>query len=292
MVFPSDLIYEGANKEFRFRDEFVMPLLMKLGFATVVNYHGQKEFGRDVIFADSDRFGHPVYYGIQVKYEASISQTASHELVNDAIEATTHPFKHPGTGSEGYISCFYVANAGTFSDNARENYFTLTRKKGIRDSRLLDGNALLLLDKTAFLNRGGFIRERLTGLLLEIHYNEAIANKLPVNIEAFVKTGGGYPAHRYRYAATEAYLATPHAIPGLEIEQVSQYWETIRIANMMADSLRSVFTRVEDGGKTVEAVKVVSANLIATGALIQYHLVPFLQEMGFHRGSSRLMAGK
>ena len=80
----SDPLYQGENKEFQFRDTFVMPLLIRLGFGVVMNYHGQREFGRDVIFGDVDRFGHVVYYGMQIKYESSISLGDSHSLIQDA----------------------------------------------------------------------------------------------------------------------------------------------------------------------------------------------------------------
>jgi len=64
MAIPSQLIYQGQNKEFQFRDMFVMPLLIRLGFGVVVNYHGQREFGRDVIFGDvSEGAGHGRWAG-------------------------------------------------------------------------------------------------------------------------------------------------------------------------------------------------------------------------------------
>jgi hypothetical protein len=95
MAIPAHLIYQGVNKEFQFRDKFMMPLLVQLGFGIVVNYHGQREFGRDVIFGDIGRFGHIIYYGMQIKYETSISLSDSHSLIQDAEQATHNPFKHP-----------------------------------------------------------------------------------------------------------------------------------------------------------------------------------------------------
>ena len=139
MAIPAELAYDGPQKEFQFRDSFIMPLLVRLGFGIVVNYHGTREFGRDVIFGDLDRFGHVVYYGMQIKYEPSVSLSGSHELIQDAEQATNNPFRHPHTGREEFISCFYVANAGDISDAARENFFNTVARRGIRDSRLLSG---------------------------------------------------------------------------------------------------------------------------------------------------------
>ncbi|HTU21837.1 MAG TPA: hypothetical protein VMG10_27610 [Gemmataceae bacterium] len=145
MAIPARFKYTGDDKEFQFRDDFVMPLLVRLGLGIVLNYHGARELGRDVIFGDIDRFGHVVYYGMQIKYETSIGKRASHALIEDAEEATNNPFTHPQTGKEEYISRFYVANAGDISELARSNFFKSLLKKGIRDARLLDANALLLL---------------------------------------------------------------------------------------------------------------------------------------------------
>jgi hypothetical protein len=147
-MIPDQLVFNGSNKEFQFRDQFVMPLLVRLGFAVVVNYHGRREFGRDVIFGEVDRFGHFIYYGMQLKYESSVGLKDSHSLVQDAEQATHNPFRHPQTGREEYISCFYVLNAGDFSDEARDNFFNITARRGIRDARLLDGNSLVLLNQS------------------------------------------------------------------------------------------------------------------------------------------------
>jgi hypothetical protein len=153
-VIPNDLKFTGDKKEFQFRDQFVMPLLAHLGFSVVLNYHGRREFGRDVIFGEVDRFGHFVYYGMQIKYEPSIGLKSSHALAEDAEQATHNPFRNPQTGQDDYISCFYVANAGEYSDEARDNFFNITRRRGVRDAKLLDGNSLVLLNQSAAASSG------------------------------------------------------------------------------------------------------------------------------------------
>ena len=68
---------------------FLIPLLQRLGFSIVVNFHGTSEFGKDIIFGEIDRFGHVVYHGLQAKYVPSISLSASDELIEDAKQAFT-----------------------------------------------------------------------------------------------------------------------------------------------------------------------------------------------------------
>lgn len=239
MAIPIQLLYQGENKEFQFRDGFVMPLLIRLGFGVVLNYHGQREFGRDVVFGDLDRFGHVVYYGLQVKYVPSISLGDSHLLVQDAEQATHNAFKHPQTGREEFISCFYVANAGDISDQARENFFSTVARRGIRDARLLDGNALILLDRAVSLNRNANVRERLTGLLQEVRRNRNVLAQTVTDLPAYADdiANKPFPFQRCRNSASGAYLNAPFSIPGLSIDIVDQYWEIIRMLNDVADSI-------------------------------------------------------
>ncbi|MFO1044498.1 MAG: hypothetical protein U0941_22220 [Planctomycetaceae bacterium] len=234
MTISSELTYAGANKEFQFRDQFVMPLLVRLGFGVVVNYHGTREFGRDVIFGDIDRFGHVVYYGMQIKYESSIGLGDSATLIEDAEQATHNPFRHPQTGRDEFISTFYVANAGVISEQARDNFFNTLMRKGIRDAKLFDGNGLLLLDKSASLNRNANLKERLTGLVQEIRYNRDI---IRVFFRPYVAQPASYPLHRLRCLAATAYLAAPFAIENLEIKFVEGYWDMVTNVNRIMDDL-------------------------------------------------------
>lgn len=93
MAFPPELA--NFNNEESFTDSFLIPLLQRLGFSVVVNFHGTSEFGKDIIFGEIDRFGHVVYHGLQAKYVASTSLSASDELIEDAKQAFNNPFTHP-----------------------------------------------------------------------------------------------------------------------------------------------------------------------------------------------------
>ena len=62
---PAELTFEDEGA---FREQFLIPLFLRLGFSTVMNYHGNREFGKDLILGDVDRFQHVVYFGVQAKY--------------------------------------------------------------------------------------------------------------------------------------------------------------------------------------------------------------------------------
>jgi hypothetical protein len=281
MTIPAELIF---SNEFQFRDAFVMPLLIRLGFGVVLNYHGQREFGRDVIFGDVDRFGHVVYYGMQIKYKSSISLSDSHSLVQDAAEATDNPFKHPHSGREEFISCFYVANAGDISEQARDNFFSGVPRRGIRDARLLDGNALLVLDKAASLTRSAHIQERLAGLLQEVRRNRSVADDLLANLKSFADdpTSNPFPILRCRNSAAGAYLSAPFAIPGLSIDTIDQYWETIRIINDVADSVGTLLVNEDYRKERVKGAARFVAEAETRAMLIETSVITLLSELG-HR---------
>lgn len=281
MPIPAQLVYDGKNKEFQFRDKFVMPLLLRLGFGIVLNYHGPREFGRDVVFGDIDRFGHVVYYGMQIKYEASISLSGSHSLIQDTEEATNTPFKHPQTGRVEFISCFYIANAGDFSDQAMEHFFHGVAHRGIRDARLLNGNALILLDKAASLNRNADVKERLVGLLQEVRVNRNLVTTLVPGLQAFVDDTANkpFPFLRFRNSASANYLNAPFPIPDLPINTVDQYWQLIRMLNDLADSIGVLLSAEEFRKGRLEGFINVASQLVSYATEIERVVMALLTQL-------------
>ena len=143
MAFAEGLDEYSSEEEFT--DMYVVPWLRWMGYSTVDNYHGTQEFGKDLVVSECDRLENVRYHGVQVKYKASISQRDAHGLVDDCEEAFTHEFVHPQTGGKHRISTFYVINAGTFSDNARTQFFGSVRPKYGDNAHLIAGKALVQL---------------------------------------------------------------------------------------------------------------------------------------------------
>lgn len=177
------------EKEFNYQSEadftsrFLMPLLRRLGFSIVVDYHGTREFGKDLVFGEIDRFGEVAYHGLQAKYIDSISQSDSEGLIEDAKQAFRHPFRHPNTGEEHRICMFIIANGGNIAPNARENYFAALSMPHGGQIRMFDGKALLALDRWATLNRVEYVGETIMGLLIELSFN----NNLISGIRPMIK---------------------------------------------------------------------------------------------------------
>jgi hypothetical protein len=163
MAIPAE--FSDFRNEDDFVQRFLIPLLFRLGFSVVANYHGKRENGKDVIFADIDRFGHILFFGLQAKFEPSIPKSMVLEMVDDVESAFGNPFTHPQTNKQEVITRFYYVNAGTFSEYVPDDFFNrIGRWKA--HTVILDGPGLIALGRWATLNKTTMIRELLSGLIL------------------------------------------------------------------------------------------------------------------------------
>lgn len=213
------------SSESDFVERFLIPLLQRLGFMVVIHYHGTREFGKDLIFAEVDRFGDVRYYGLQAKYVDTIGMgRAVEDLVSDCKQAFEVPFRNPQNGLEQRIGTFYGVNGGSISDQARQYYFEALSKPYGPNVRLLDGKALLTLDRGAAFNRVESVGEHLTGLLLEIRYNRRIAPSVVVPLQQMLSGGGYLPMERFRAQAAANYLLRPLLPRAMSMDEVEHYW--------------------------------------------------------------------
>ena len=214
--------FAGFSDENDFVQRFLVPLLGRLGFGIVVNHHGQSEAGMDLIVGEIDRFAHVRYHGIQAKFEASIGKSATHGLVQDATEAFATEFTHPQTGAKHRISCFYAANAGAVSDEARKLFFALLQSKHGDNVRLLEGRDLLALDRSAAVRAEG-TRNLLLALLMETRRISASLGRFLPRLQAIVDGDGNgvvYPVERLQLVAIEAWLGGPVLVSALPVKQI------------------------------------------------------------------------
>lgn len=216
MAMPAE--FSVYQNEADFRDRFLVPLLHRLGFSVVVNYHGTREFGRDLIFAEIDRFGHVVYFALQAKFVPSIGQGDAHDLVRDAVESFSHDFLHPQKQTTERVCRFYVANGGSIATNARDNFFQILQKPYAANSVLLDGQSLLTLHR--IIGFRGSAREVFAGLLLEQACNRR--HPMEDRVKEFMQ-GGSYPIERFSFAAHQAMLARPLPVDFEFITEIHAY---------------------------------------------------------------------
>ena len=230
--------------EFKFASEddfiqrYLVPLLQRLGFSMVVNYHGHAEFGKDLIFAELDRFGHVRYHGLQAKYEASISLNGIESLISDCRQAFANPFTHPQTGTTERLSSFYAVNGGSIGPEATQHFFNSLVPQYSGNVQLLQGRDLLLLDRWAALRRMEDVISILSGLGNELAFNDGVGAKwAPLLAQAAAGVDITWLAARFRVDAVSGYLTRPVLATHLDTRRISLYRELADICNHMFDVL-------------------------------------------------------
>ncbi len=272
MPIPPEFKSQYKNEE-QFTDGFLVPLLNRMGFSLVVNYHGTQEFGKDLVFAEVNQFGHVTYHGLQAKYVGSLSQGESHGLVNDANEAFNNPFTHPNTGAKEHINTFYVANGGNIAENARQHFFSSLRVPHGGRVRLLDAKALIALDRTAAMRKMELVSETLFGLQLECASNLRQCDTMQPLLIAKAKDAlKPLPSNRFRTLALGSYLVHPITFEGLSVDVVHDVWHKCDTANRWLD-LASGFTPEESRARLVNS-------LVETNQQIQPKLREILVSIG------------
>ena len=234
MAFPPGFSFSSEKS---FIDDFVVPLLNRLGYSLVLHYHGTSEFGKDLIIGEFDRFSHVRYHGIQVKYKPSISLCDADDLIRDCHQAFKNPFRHPQTGQDHRISSFYVINGGTISDQSKTHFFASVHSDYGDNARLLDGKSLIQLDRAATVIGVEPVRSVLSGILLELNYNAQTIAKVCSTLKQMIEAEGAYPMQRLSSEAVSSYLQRPHATLIQHFSLLQQYWQCVTMFNRIVDSI-------------------------------------------------------
>lgn len=240
MSIPAELsTYESEDD---FVKRFLLPLFVRMGYGIVANYHGKREFGKDLLIGEIDRFWHVRYHGVQAKYEASIGKEAMHGLILQAEEAFVKPFLHPQTGQQQKISSFYAVTAGSVSDEARELFFDSLQPKHADNVRIIEGKDLLALDRQAVISRTENVRELLSGLLQECRFNVTVLSQMAAILPAIAKSDGHaamfmYPKSRLRVNALSSFLTKPFLNLDFLLGIAEQCWSDASAFNRVFDEI-------------------------------------------------------
>lgn len=225
--------FSQYENEADFRDRMLIPLISRLGYSMVVNYHGQREFGRDIVFGEIDRFGHVQYSAMQVKFEPSLGQATSHGLIADARESFGHKFHHPQRGTQEYVSRFYLVNAGSIATNCRDNFFTLLEPPIAANSILLDGRGVVALDRIAGLTHDSMVRQTITGVIAELNVNDSCNLRQHLKDYLVDQT---WPMQRLRVVAVSGMLQRPVVPDATLLQAMQSYWHYATTINSLIDS--------------------------------------------------------
>lgn len=219
-------------------DEFLIPLFIRLGFLSVLNYHGSREYGKDLVILEYDKLGNAIYHGVQAKHVASLPMSSVENLVQDVNQAFVNSFKHPLTGEHERVSRVFIVNSGTISDQAREHFYNSLSKFHGANVVLIDGKALLALAQQAIYTQQVDFRRQLSGLAAEILVNDACLRRMHGVLSSYNPNRIVIPALVLRLVATNAVLASPS--PALQdfVFLLEEYWQTCNGIDVLLHGLR------------------------------------------------------
>jgi len=126
---PWDKKYEEDEKPFQ---KYLQKLIELMDYDVVKLDHGQFEFGKDIIFAETTKFGIRRYYAIQAK-KGNLSgdaKSAIDEILTQMEDAFSVPFREQQTLEHKYISTFIIAISGEFTNNAKEKIWARLLRHG------------------------------------------------------------------------------------------------------------------------------------------------------------------
>jgi hypothetical protein len=234
MAFPAEFeqYREQRKSEENFIQRFLKPLLVRLGYYSVRDYHGTREFGKDLVYAEIDRFAEVAYHGLQAKFEESVGLPMAEDLAQDAIQAFTNPFEHPTTHQPHRIATFVAVNAGSVSEQARTHFFNRVGPHA-GSCRILDGKDLLGLDRVALSNSQA-VAETLDGIFIEIKFNSDILAFILKNLKERPKLVN---LSRLSDAACTSYLVHPISRSDIDLNNMLVYTNEVRSANICLNLL-------------------------------------------------------
>lgn len=255
-------------------ENYLVPLLRRLGYRKIDFTHGVLEAGRDVVFADIDRFGLLKYYAAQIKMGSLRSESETQELrtiIAQVSSAYETPYRDPSTGTEHKISGVYLIVNGAVTEAARQVLFGKTGQwlyvvdKSQCDiarfvtARFSDEDRRVRISRVGldFQEQAKILRETKESLRLHTSGRIATLQSLPMLVPT-----------RSIERLLDVALSELHFMDVVLIEQVLRYVNAI---NLIVLKLPVGKVDPHAVGATVDAYKVALDELL--------RLIPFLTEL-------------
>jgi hypothetical protein len=221
-------LYETYKDEAEFRNNFIRPLLTRLGFIAVAELHGGQEFGKDFVFSELTPFGFLRHYAAVVKHIESINQGGSNmkclEILSQVKQAFSVKFQLPENESENRISSVVVFIPGKISDNARTWMRSeLDEDKYGRNVSFLDEERLYQLDMMAPYHLTEQLIPRLSGMRNDIFLTIKVLESILEDMPKFCEARGIFTL------ALEEFLAAQFLTNSINTNEVSLFIQECRI---------------------------------------------------------------
>lgn len=116
---------ESVNDENRFRDNVIIPLLQRKGFSGLHTLH-PREFGKDLVFYEIDKFGEKKYLATQISVREVHKNVRGDQngyagtIARQVEEAFTNPYIDPDNGQQYFIHESYVITSKGITEDAKQ----------------------------------------------------------------------------------------------------------------------------------------------------------------------------
>jgi hypothetical protein len=239
-------LYERYKDEAEFRDEFIKPLLVRLGFVGISQEHGVAEFGKDFVFSELDAFGKLRNMVVQAKHKEKIDQGQIIDDLVRQIEESFHVAYHlpSSPGEERIVSAVYVFNSGDITNGAKTSIRNRLHLRPLAANvSFFGGEQLEMLANTVAHRNSQRVRIRLTALFGQICCNINIWKQVLQLAEQTTETARDVRGSMYH--AIESWLSEP-AIPQLRIaDDLLLLWQQAKIIDSLAAG--SAFQKTPSG---------------------------------------------
>ena len=229
-------LYErfAETKEEGFREEFIKPLLIRMGFMGISNKHGVNEFGKDYVFSELERFGFFRHLIVQAKHEEKLNQGKKvDDLVSQIKQCFYVPYTLPTAPTEQrYVSAVYVFNSGDITDNAETQIRHSLPKEIASNVRCFSGHHLEILGRVVAQRQGEELRMRLLGLGVQLEMNVEIWEGL---FKTTVQSpdNPSWDARGGILHSLEEYLTSPFLPDRIPYTDIQVLWDSVQIVRTM-----------------------------------------------------------
>lgn len=221
-------------KEEGFREEFVKPLLIRMGFYGISNKHGVNEFGKDYVFSELDRFGFFRHLIVQAKHEEKLNQGKKvDDLISQIKQSFYIPYTLPTAPTEQrHVSAVYVFNSGDITDNAETQIRHELPKELASNTRVFSGHHLEILANGIAQRQDESIRDRLIGLSSQLNMNVTIWGNTLRTATGSLENPTWDPRGGILHGIEE-FLTSPLLPNQLPYQEMQALWDTGKVFQAM-----------------------------------------------------------
>ncbi len=237
------MLFEKYKNEAEFRDQFIRPLLTRLGFLSIAELDGPQEFGKDFVFSELTPFGFMRHYAVVAKHERSVNQPGRlcETILSQIKQAFSVKFHIPGRSQESYVSSVLVMSAGNITANADTWLRSeLHREKYGENVHIFSGERLSQLDNSIAFNQQQSLIPKLLGLKSTLNLNKIIWKSIETSLPLFPESRGCF-TH-----ALEDYVSQPFLTNIISLNDVSILLQECRIIDSINSRYLSGIRSPED----------------------------------------------